>query len=94
MSEPDADDSNISNAPCRNAGQPNNMGSGQNRCAARVHCLEPALAVLKHEDRTVEDVKMHERARAAGQMRHRFSSGMGRFLLQDTGCTGRNDAEI
>jgi len=40
------------------SGQPNNIGSSQNRCAASVHCLAPDPAVLKREDRTVEDVKI------------------------------------
>lgn len=86
--------SKMGSAQGERLGQPNNMGSGQNRCTGSAHCPALAPAVLKREDRAMGDVKTHERARAAGQMRPSFSSGMGRrCLLQDTSCTGRNDAE-
>lgn len=82
--------SKMCSAQGERSGQPNNTGSGQNRCAASVHCLARAPAIVKHEDRTVEDVKMHERAGAAGQKKRPSpSSGTGRSLLQDTSCAVR-----
>lgn len=56
------------------SGQPNIAGSGQSKGAASIRCLAPAPAIMKCEDRAVEGVKIHERARAVGQMRFRFSS--------------------
>lgn len=44
--------SEMCSAQGEQSGQPNHMGSGQNRCAASIHRLAPALALVKREDRT------------------------------------------
>lgn len=44
--------SEMCSAQGEQSGQPNHMGSGQNRCAASIHCLAPALALVKREDGT------------------------------------------
>lgn len=84
MSEADADDSTISNVPWRNAEQKVFSSRGMVRAAqyCRVrsiqkcsqHPLPGTSSITKCEDRAVEDVKTHKRARAVGQMRFRFSS--------------------
>lgn len=56
------------------SGQPNIAGSGQSESTASIRCLAPAPAVMKCEDRAVEDGKIDERARTVGQMGFRFSS--------------------
>lgn len=94
MSEADADGSTISNAPWRNAEQ--KVFSSRGMVMATQYCwlrsiqkcsqhpLPGTSFIMKCEDRAVEDVKIHERARAVGQMRFRFSS---LSLLQRGGWT-------
>lgn len=84
MSEADADDSTISSAPWRNAQQKvfcsRGMVMAAQYCRLRSiqecsqHPLPGTSSIMKCEDRAMEDVKTHERARAVGQMRFRFSS--------------------